>query len=59
MHQKYVLVLWPYSQLVMEHPRFNECYLLQAFEQQQHYDCAYFVPEDIYDEVVINQNSDL
>jgi hypothetical protein len=32
----------------MDHPRFNECYLVQAFDGQEHFDSAYFVPEDIY-----------
>ena len=35
----------------MEHPRFDECYLVQAWEEQQHYDSAYFVPIDLYREV--------
>jgi len=51
MIEKYVLVKWPYSQVVMEHPRFNECYLLQAFEYQEQLDAAYFVPEDLYEEL--------
>lgn len=49
--RRYIMVLWPYSQVVMDHPRFHECYLVQALEGQLHYDCAYFVPEDIYAEV--------
>jgi len=48
---RYIMVLWPYSQLFMKHPRFNECYLVQASSEQQHYDSAYFVPEDIYAEL--------
>ena len=48
---RYILVLWPYSQLFMGHPRFDECYLLQAIRNQQHHDSAYFVPEDIYAEL--------
>lgn len=48
---KYIMVLWPYSQLFMDHPRFDECYLVQAIRNQQHFDSAYFVPEDIYAEL--------
>jgi hypothetical protein len=46
--KKYVMVLWHYSQKFMEHPRFNECYLVQGLEGQEHYDGAYFVPIDLY-----------
>ena len=49
--RRYIMVLWPYSQLFMDHPRFNECYLVQAFENQVYYDSAYFVPEDVYGEL--------
>lgn len=48
---KYIMVLWPYSQILMEHPRFKKCYLVQASDNQEHFDSAYFVPEDIYAEV--------
>ena len=49
--KKYLMVLWPFSQEYMEHPRFDECYLVQALEGQQHYASAYFVPIDLYREV--------
>jgi hypothetical protein len=49
--ERYILVYWPFSQEYMEHPRFNECYLLQAMEGQEHFDSAYFVPIDLYREV--------
>ena len=45
------MVLWPYSQIFMDHPRFEECYLVQALSYQEHFDSAYFVPEDIYAEL--------
>jgi hypothetical protein len=45
---RYIMVLWPESQQFMEHPRFNECYLVQALEGQEYFDSAYFIPEDIY-----------
>ena len=46
--RKYILVLWPYSQVFMEHPRFDECYLMQPIRDQKFYDSAYFIPEDLY-----------
>lgn len=46
--RKYILVLWPYSQLFMEHSRFDECYLMQPIRNQKFYDSAYFVPEDLF-----------
>lgn len=49
--EKYVMVLWPHSQEYMDHPRFDECYLVQALDGQEHYDSAYFVPIDLYREV--------
>jgi hypothetical protein len=49
--EKYILVYWPYSQEYIEHPRFNERYLLQALEGQEHFDSAYFVPIDLHREV--------
>ena len=52
MNQKYILVEWPESQLFFEHSRFNECYLVQASDHQIQYDAAYFVPEDLYNEML-------
>jgi hypothetical protein len=49
--EKYVLVKWANSQVYMDHPRFDECYLLVALDNQEHFDSAYFVPIDIYREV--------
>ena len=49
--KKYILVEWPYSQIYMEHPRFYECYLRQGLIFQEFGDPAYFVPEDIYNEL--------
>ena len=49
--KKYILVKWPNSQEFMEHPRFNECYLVQAIEGQEGFSAAYFVPEDLYNEI--------
>jgi hypothetical protein len=51
MIEKYVLVQWPYSQIVMEHPRFNECYALTDLDNQDVVNSAYFIPEDLYAEL--------
>ncbi|CAN5289440.1 hypothetical protein BH09BAC6_BH09BAC6_28350 [soil metagenome] len=41
----YTLVQWPWVQELMEHEWFRlECYLLQAFADQEYFDSAYFVP---------------
>ena len=40
-----------FSQEYIEHARFDECYLVQALDGQQHYASAYFVPIDLYREV--------
>lgn len=53
MEQKYILVQWPQSQLFMEHPRFDECYLVQPLEHQPQYSSAYFIPEDLYEELKV------
>jgi len=43
----YVLVLWPEVQELMEYEWFRpECYLHQAFDDQEYHDSAYFVPLD-------------
>lgn len=47
---KYILVLWPESQMLMEEFWFNECILYQAFDNQEHLDSAYFVPEERYNQ---------
>jgi len=48
---KYILVRWPKVQDMMEESWFrSECYLLQAFDDQEHIDSAYFVPEERYNQ---------
>jgi len=42
--KKYVLVPWPHSQLFMDHPRFNECYVLADLDNQDVLESAHFVP---------------
>ena len=49
---KYVLVQWPESQELMEHPRFSECLLVQDIEGHEEVgSSAYMCPEDLYEEV--------
>lgn len=41
----YTMITFPEIQDYMEEPWFKEeCYLVQAFEDQPHFDSAYFVP---------------
>jgi len=45
--ERYILVTFPDVQEFMEEDWFNEeAYLCQAFEDQEHYDSAYFIPEN-------------
>lgn len=49
---RYVIVTWPDTQKLMNHPRFNECLLIDNIEG--HIDVgssAYAVPIDIYNEI--------
>lgn len=49
---KYVLVQWPESQDLMEHPRFSECLFVQDIEGHEEVgSSAYMCPEDLYEEV--------
>ena len=49
---KYILVQWPESQDLMEHPRFNECLFVQDIEGHEEVgSSAYMCPEDLYEEV--------
>ncbi len=50
--ERYVLVKWPFSQEFMEHPRFDECYLVQALPGQEDFYSAYFIPIDLFREVI-------
>lgn len=52
MEEEYILITWPESQEYMNYDWFRkEAYLLQAFEDQEHLDSAYFVPKGRYEEV--------
>lgn len=49
---KYILVQWPESQDLMEHPRFHECLFVQDIEGHDEVgSSAYMCPEDLYEEI--------
>ncbi len=49
---KYILVQWPESQEIMDHPRFSECLLVQDIDGHIEVgSSAYMVPEDLYHEM--------
>jgi hypothetical protein len=49
---KYILIEWPESQIIMEHPRFNECLFVNYVEgHEDPGSSAWMVPEDLYCEV--------
>jgi len=46
MAKEYVLITFPKVKELMDYPWFSkECYLMYAFEHQEHLDSAYFVPK--------------
>lgn len=47
---KYVLVEWPEIQDYMDHPRYNECYIVTPIIGEN-YISTYVVPEDLYEEI--------
>lgn len=50
--QYYVLVQWPESQMLMEHPRYNECLFVENIENHDDVgNSAYMCPIDIYEEI--------
>ena len=54
---KYVLVQFPESQFLMEHPRFNECLFVQDIPGHDEVgSSAYMCPEDLYDEINNNEH---
>lgn len=49
---KYLLVLWPDSQMLMEHPRFHECLLVNDIDGHDEVgSSAYMCPEDLHKEI--------
>jgi nicotinate-nucleotide adenylyltransferase len=52
MNERYILVQWPESQALMDHPRFNECVLGMDIDGHDEVGgSAYFVPESLYKEL--------
>lgn len=50
--EKYILVEWPESQLLMHHKRFNECLLIQDIDNHNGVgSSAYMCPEDLYEQI--------
>ena len=50
--QKYILVEWPESQMLMEHERFNECLFIQDIDGHVEVgSSAYMCPEDLYETI--------
>lgn len=55
---KYILVQWPESQMLIEHERFNECLFVDNIEGHEDVgSSAYMCPEDLYNELFINEYS--
>lgn len=55
MEEKYVLVCWPESQILMEQEWFDECILINEEPLlSQVGSSAYFVPENRYDGLQLN-----
>lgn len=49
MKKKYILVDFPDSKTIINHPRFNECHLINSDDNSE--SGTYAVPEDLYEEV--------
>ncbi len=57
---KYILVQWPESQCLMEHERFDECLMVDDFDDEGGVgSSAYMCPEDLHDEIFPNQKEKL
>jgi hypothetical protein len=50
---KYILVTFPDTQLLMNHPRFDECISCQEIEGHPCPDSTYMVPEDLYEQIYL------
>jgi hypothetical protein len=51
-NQKYILVTWPESQMLMDNNRFNECLFIQDIDGHNEVgSSAYMCPEDLYNEI--------
>ena len=57
MEEKYILVSWAKSQILMEQVWFDECILMNDENHLQEIgSSAYFVPENRYNELQLNSN---
>lgn len=55
MGEKYILVCWPESQILMEEAWFDECILMNDENHLQEIgSSAYFVPENRFNELQLN-----
>lgn len=55
--QKYILVQWPDSQMLMDHPRFNECLFIDNIDGHNDVgSSAYMCPEDLYNKIFFDGN---
>lgn len=54
MKTKYIIVSFPESQAIINHPRFNECHLIDSRNDNSK-SGAYAVPEDLYEEVCVKK----
>ena len=56
----YVLVRWPESQLLMEHPRFSECLFVMDIDGHEEVgSSAYMCPNDLFREIFSVNESDI
>ena len=54
--ERYVVVTWPESQVLMEDKEFNKCFLINGEKGQKMFgSSAYFVPEDIIFRLIENK----
>lgn len=54
MKTKYIIVSFPESQAIINHPGFNECYLIDPGDDNSK-SGSYAVPEDLYEEVYVKK----
>ncbi len=50
----YIMVKWPFSLEFMLLPRFDECYQVKASGGQEDFYGAYFVPQDLFLDMIDN-----
>lgn len=55
--QKYILVKWPLTMLLLQNKRLNECYIALPVDYEKSIDSSYLVPEDLYEELLRQQDN--